>query len=92
MKTEYQILQEITRLENLNVSPDVDYLARINALAWVLDGEESAMCEANSNAVLDAVRAYVEENRFDYGGPFKMSAVNADDLLDYINNLCEHGD
>ena len=61
MKTEYQILQEITRLENLDISPDVDYLTRINALAWVLDGEGSAMCEANSNAVLGEVRLTKDE-------------------------------
>jgi len=60
MKTEYQILQEIIRLENLDVSPDVDYLTRLNALQWVLDNGESAMCEANSNAVLADVRAELE--------------------------------
>ena len=40
MKTEYQILQELTRLENLNVNPEVDYLTRISALKWVLDAGE----------------------------------------------------
>jgi hypothetical protein len=39
MKTEYQILQEIIRLENLDVSPLIDRLTRINALLWVLNGD-----------------------------------------------------
>jgi DNA-directed RNA polymerase subunit RPC12/RpoP len=41
MKTEYQILQKLTRLENLDVSPEVDYLTYISALQWVLSDSVS---------------------------------------------------
>jgi hypothetical protein len=39
MKTEHQILEEIIRLEDMDVSPLIDRLTRINALLWVLNGD-----------------------------------------------------
>jgi len=88
MKTEYQILQEITRLENLNVSPDVDYLTRINALEWVLDGKKLTTGEADSNAVLADVRALKDEAEIMSGiHPSKDARFFAKNIYKF---LCEH--
>lgn len=53
------------------------------------EAEKSAM---SSNAVLVAVRAWIYDNTFKYGGPFGMTAVNVDDLMEFLNNLNEYGD
>ena len=39
-----------------------DYHIEIREIEWVLDSEKSAMCEANSNAVLAEVRARIADD------------------------------
>jgi hypothetical protein len=53
MKTESEIKEMIHRIGN---NPNLIGAGEKKALEWVLDTEESAMCEANSNVMLDEVR------------------------------------
>lgn len=59
MRTEIEIRKVIDEIDS-EMSADMDSEYR-NALEWVLDTEGSAMCEADSNAVLADVRADIEE-------------------------------
>jgi len=52
MKTESQIKEMIHRIGNY---PNAIGAGEKQALEWVLNTDESAMCEANSNAVLGDV-------------------------------------
>lgn len=52
MRTESEIKEMIHRIGN---NPNLIGAGEKKALEWVLDVEGSAMCEANSNAVLDDV-------------------------------------
>ncbi|GEM_PF-3720038 len=42
MKSKSEIIKEINRLSDLDFSDEHDYLTRINALKWVLDGDYSS--------------------------------------------------
>jgi hypothetical protein len=57
MKTESQIKEMIHRIGNY---PNAIGAGEKQALEWVLNTDESAMCEADSNAVLADVRALLK--------------------------------
>ena len=60
MKTENEIKKRIEHIKTLGNGYGINE-RRIKELQWVLKDKESAMCEADSNAVLGEVRAVYDD-------------------------------